>query len=598
MYRQQQALLTILMGLFYASPAWGTTIYVGSSADSGPGTLREAAAYSNTATGVQTIEIIVSDQIDIINTINIQSPVIIQGNHNTVSSNGYTVLDLMAGSDGSVIRNMVITDAYRSGHAGIKIETDHNTITGCVIGTNWLGQFEESNYHGIYLYYADDNYIGGTRTEGNVISGNSNYGVYLDNSHRNIIAGNTIGLTPDKNSPRSNYSGIYLYYSDYNNIGLLQDNYHNIVSGNNGYGLHIGNGSNGNSVQNNFIGINEDSSTYSGQDYGLYITGDNNLIGSDSTNGRNVISGNMTYEIYISSDSNTITRNYIGANVAGTQIIPGYAGTKIYLYYAEHNIIGFKGSGNGNVILGGAYGIKNYYNSYYNGWYGNIIQGFSTEGIYSRYNNCQPSITYAHTDRIWGNSQPNYYIEVFKAPDAKGGSELFLGYTYADDQGNWALPVTGISEGDYVTTLATGNDYDGNTSEFSTPFIVDNSSATPVPLVPTPTLTPTPTPDYGVQVGKIKAFNNILRRNSSYSLPCTLRWQQPHDAATTIRILNANGNLVIKLASNQWYSKDQVHILTWDSRDSSGNPVASGLYYAHIQSNDVNHFAKILVMDR
>ncbi len=153
----------------------------------------------------------------------------------------------------------------------------------------------------------------------------------------------------------------------------------------------------------------------------------------------------------------------------------------------------------------------------------------------------------------------------------------------ADLVGDWSVRVSGLSKGDYVAALATGVGNFGNTSKYSAAIIVNNA---------------TQAPDIDVPVGKIKVFNNIIRRNGTSSDISTIRWQQPHDAATTIRILNENGNLVIKLASNQWYPKDLVHILTWDSRDTSGNPVASGLYYAHIQSNDVNHFAKILVMDR
>ncbi len=443
MNRQQQALLAILMVLFYASPAWGADSYVTSSADSGPGTFREAAAYSNTATGVQTIEIIVSDQINIINTINIQSPVIIQGNHNTVSSNGYTVLHLMAGSDGSIIRNMVITDAsYYSAPAGIKIESDHNTVTGCVIGTNWLGQSGESNYHGIYFYYADDNYIGGTRAEGNVISGNSNYGVYLYYSHRNFIVGNTIGLVPAKDSARPNASGIGLVRSNYNQIGLPDINFYNIISGNRSSGIYFDNASNYNQVQSNLIGVNEASATFTGQDYGINIAGSNNLIGGELIELRNVISGNEGTDVYISGKHNMLTRNFIGSNVSGTQVIPGFAASRIYLTSsASGNIIGTKDKGFGNLIVGGYYGITlDYYNYYQqgctnNGLFGNVIHGFQTEGIrinhyyYYNYTSHMPTITHAHSSRLWGISEPNDYIEVFQAPGSEGGSVSFLGAT-------------------------------------------------------------------------------------------------------------------------------------------------------------------------
>jgi parallel beta-helix repeat protein len=72
-----------------------------------------------------------------------------------------------------------------------------NTVIGNYIGTNAIGTAAIGNtQHGVVIGdSAEGNLIGGIGTgEGNLISGNEGDGVSVENSHRNIVAGNYIGM--------------------------------------------------------------------------------------------------------------------------------------------------------------------------------------------------------------------------------------------------------------------------------------------------------------------------------------------------------------------------------------------------------------------
>src|SRR5207244_4668054 len=90
--------------------------------------------------------------------------------------------NLISGIDGSGI---IITSG-----------ATNNLVLGNYIGTDVSGSFSlglQSN--GVYIQGASGNVIGGTDTNaGNLISGNKNYGVYLqDDARNNLVIGNIIG---------------------------------------------------------------------------------------------------------------------------------------------------------------------------------------------------------------------------------------------------------------------------------------------------------------------------------------------------------------------------------------------------------------------
>jgi Right handed beta helix region len=106
----------------------------------------------------------------------------------------------------------------------------------------------------------------------------------------------------------------------------------NLISGNTFHGVWITNlNTRLNRVQGNFIGTNAAGTAAipNGGD-GVIIddTADDNIIGSDTAGGRNLISGNRQNGVHIGDDqaattvNNVVRGNYIGTNVSGTAAVP------------------------------------------------------------------------------------------------------------------------------------------------------------------------------------------------------------------------------------------------------------------------------------
>ncbi|HET6789540.1 MAG TPA: DNRLRE domain-containing protein, partial [Aquabacterium sp.] len=127
------------------------------------------------------------------------------------------------------------------------------------------------------------------------------------------------------------------------------------------YGIYIPSGSDNQTIVGNFIGsFNADGSNAGvgkgNSVAGIYTRGANTLIGGTTAADRNVISGNGSYNIYLTTDADgsTIRGNYIGTNSAGSAVFsttnPDYG---IMVETSASNItIGGTASGAGNVISG------------------------------------------------------------------------------------------------------------------------------------------------------------------------------------------------------------------------------------------------------
>ena len=151
----------------------------------------------------------------------------------------------------------------------------------------------------------------------------------------------------------------------------------------------------GNLIEGNFIGT-DPTGTITDPDgvcgtfdelwnyYGVRIDGSSgNTIGSTAPFGRNVISGNLNWGVYISGSGatgNTVQANYIGTDVTGSAdlgngstCVPPYGGGGVSINWnAAGNTIGGWMTGQGNLISGnGYYGID----IGGNGPSGNLVQG-------------------------------------------------------------------------------------------------------------------------------------------------------------------------------------------------------------------------------
>ena len=200
-----------------------------------------------------------------------------------------------------------------------------NWIAGNYIGVNAAGTAAISNSaDGITLGEAPGNLIGGTNAgAGNLISGNGLAGMYLFGlgAHDNVIAGNLIG--PDAsgaNALGNRLAGVTLLTAATNRIGGSVAGARNVISGNRQGGLLLSTNSNGNQIQNNFVGVAANGTSRLGNALdGIAL--DNaafNQIGNPGAG--NLISGNTNNGILtigVGSSNNAVQGNFIGTDVTG-----------------------------------------------------------------------------------------------------------------------------------------------------------------------------------------------------------------------------------------------------------------------------------------
>jgi hypothetical protein len=111
-------------------------------------------------------------------------------------------------------------------------------------------------------------------------------------------------------------------------------------------------------VSGNYIGTDRDGTTAAGNDKGLLVIGDNNVIGGLDDADRNVISGNAT-GIWLTGDGNLIQGNYIGTDITGNEALGNARSAIVSVDNAEDTVIGGPEANAGNVIsANGRFGIE------------------------------------------------------------------------------------------------------------------------------------------------------------------------------------------------------------------------------------------------
>ena len=209
----------------------------------------------------------------------------------------------------------------------------------------------------------------GSLIRGLVIGNFSNQGLSI-NSDDNHIYCNQIGIGADGVTPIGNvYFGVHVNGA-HNVIG--GSNFHNrrnVISGNDLEGLFLDIDASDNLVTNNLIGTTADGLAAAGNgDHGILIIGEGNLIGSFSGVG-NVISGNGGNGILINNaDFTGIMGNLIGVDRTGQGFLPNQGHGIEILAGASHTQIGgndttpselLGSGGQGNLIAGnGGHGIS------------------------------------------------------------------------------------------------------------------------------------------------------------------------------------------------------------------------------------------------
>jgi hypothetical protein len=256
---------------------------VTTTADSGPGSLRQAILDSNAATsGTNTIDFAIPGKgVQTIAPISplpaITNAVLIDG----FSQPGYAGTPLIelsgsqaGGGDGLTITGAGVTvrgldiDNFSQG-AGIHITgagATNNWVYGVFAGTDPTGTLSEPNYSGVAIDGGASNNLVGTNGDGvadaaerNVLSGNLFEGVSIDGvgTNGNVVAGNFIGTDISGSVALGNAeNGVQIGNgASANTIGGTIPAAGNEISANTGYGVRItGAGTEYNLVQGNFIG--------------------------------------------------------------------------------------------------------------------------------------------------------------------------------------------------------------------------------------------------------------------------------------------------------------------------------------------------------
>jgi Bacterial Ig-like domain (group 3)/PKD domain/Bacterial pre-peptidase C-terminal domain/RTX calcium-binding nonapeptide repeat (4 copies) len=233
-----------------------------------------------------------------------------------------------------------------------------NTVAGNLIGTTASGAAALRNGGtGVRVTNgATSNEIGGgTVPERNIISGNGAAGV--DVVGGNAIQGNYIGTDKNGSAAIPNANGV-IARGDSTVIGGItpfpQTGVGNLISGNTGFGVELNNTTNA-FVATNLIGTNAAGAAPLGNNTGIIDfggTATNNLIGAD-----NVISGNKL-GIQILSSGTRVLGNAIGTDQSGTQSIGnvggGFGGILIQGANNVVDVLNIISSNDNGVVLSGA----------------------------------------------------------------------------------------------------------------------------------------------------------------------------------------------------------------------------------------------------
>jgi titin len=310
-----------------------TTCIVTSVANSGPGSLRQCLlnAVSGTTitfdpsmfppTAPVTISLTSTLPSISVNNLTIdgsQAGVILNGSG--LSAGTGLVID---GADGVIIRGLQILNFPRDGIALIGGATNNLIGGDHGLGAAPLGQ-------------------------GNLISGNGRAGVWIQDpsTSDNRLSGNFIGTDVSGTIAMGNdLVGVAIGFQATNNlIGGDTPGSRNVIGGND-WGVIVGGaGTMSNSISGNYIGTNVNGMlALSNSSAGVRIEDQatENLIGGVTAGSRNIISGNSGWGILIGGTgtmSNTISGNYIGTDVSGTEKL-GNGNAGVYIGWQATNIL-------------------------------------------------------------------------------------------------------------------------------------------------------------------------------------------------------------------------------------------------------------------
>ena len=421
---------------------------------------------------------------------------------NQVVPNAWTGILIQKGAQGSVIRSNLVSGNDGAGIWVRGSSTSGNVLAGNKIGTSASGTLPVPNKGcGVLIDTgASNNRIGGPGSaESNLVSGNNTCGIRIDGplTSNNVVMGNLVGTDIDGSAALPNLTmGVSLSGgASLNVVGGLAASERNVISGNGADGILVGAlGTERNVIIGNFIGTDRDGQKVvrnAGNGIAIVEGASNNLLD------RNLVSGNGDAGVDLSgaaTSGNKITGNKIGTNISGRDPL-GNQGNGISVSegatdstIGPNNIIAYNLNG---VYVDGVQTLR--HTITWNSIFDNQLAGVKLDhggngGI------TPPQIIGAACIHANGSAaRPNAVIEVMS--DSEDEGEQSEATATATAFGVWEVRKSppGFS---LPHLTATQTDSAGNTSEFSSSYLLPACMWNYLPLVvrmPSPTPTPTPT---------------------------------------------------------------------------------------------------------
>jgi CSLREA domain-containing protein len=288
---------------------------------------------------------------------------------------------------------------------GVMINGGLNSIEGNLIGLNGSGTAALGNHGNGVTLNGNITMVGGIVPEArNIISGNLGNGIRV-NSDSDEVQRNFIGTDISGTVPLGNQmSGVYVFGLGAVQIGGIDDG--NIISANQLFGVWLDDSSNAASVLDNRIGTDKLGTAALGNiKGGVRVGGSNHQIGSSQKG--NLISGNGGPGIAVVAPATEIKiqNNHIGTDLAGHVAVGNGTGIEIGLTQGAYSVlIGGSLYGEGNLISGNLNeGLLLYNNADVTG---NMI-GMDQSGVNSLPNGGDGILIKGNNNRIGTPQDPN-----------------------------------------------------------------------------------------------------------------------------------------------------------------------------------------------
>ena len=367
------------------------------------------------------------------------------------------------------------------------IMTSGIRIYGNRIGTDAAGTSAVANNNGIRLYESSNCRIGSRGDYGNLISGHSGgAGVLLLHSSGNIIQANYIGTDISGQNALPNKQGVhFMGNADSNRVGGRITMEGNLISGNSESGVYLAGA--GNRIEGNKIGTDAAGDNTIPNQYGIFTFNGNAYIGGETSQQGNLIKGNSLQGIFGSGNSVTnlfVYNNLIQDNGNNGILIYGDADNCRIGAPGKGNT--FSGNGVSGVLVGIARYIRISGNSFYDN--NSLAINLDLTGtIPGNQSKARPVITKVTFERaaqilvVEGTAEAGDTVELFSSSDVAETAYQYLGKSLpANSGGVWKARVhAGTALTGYLTATATRN---RNTSQLSDVFSYDFCDAPPVLL--------------------------------------------------------------------------------------------------------------------